>query len=265
MTHHQRSQTALFAHTLSIKGKRLSRLFAMLLIGIGLLAGIASPAAAESTPARFDSAAIDRVQPTVSDAPDSDSDTGDRPNHDASTDSHTGETGSRNAPGGGLDGASYTGVNFDWSVTWDGVVWEAPADREDNSGGADYFQLGSTRKDGAPPMVVAFETTDRYDGDLGACADGAAYWVAQDEPGAISNIEEADIRLPRTPGDSTTVAYTYTYKPGKDSPVELVAVQVCLPLDANGAILQVSLVTPTATYSRARGYFEDLIAAIEIG
>ena len=158
MTHHQRSQTALFAHTLSIKGKRLSRLFAMLLIGIGLLAGIASPAAAESTPARFDSAAIDRVQPTVSDAPDSDSDTGDRPNHDASTDSHTGETGSRNAPGGGLDGASYTGVNFDWSVTWDGVVWEAPADREDNSGGADYFQLGSTRKDGAPPMVVAIAT-----------------------------------------------------------------------------------------------------------
>ncbi len=67
-----------------------------------------------------------------------DAETGDRP---ASSD----DSASADVPGGsGVDGNTYTGVNFDWSVEWDASLWKTEPEWEDNSAGNDYFEMLST-------------------------------------------------------------------------------------------------------------------------
>lgn len=199
----------------------------------------------------------------------SDSETGARPSNDpnASDDSSHGdnEADASDVPGGtGVDGNSYTSVNFDWSIEWDGRVWKASPGMEDNSGGHDFVTVESTKLFGAPMMLVTFETSVRYDGDVEACAAGAYDALTEDDDGTVTNVAEANVELPDVPRNGATGAYRYTYAEGNDEPMNFVDVRVCLPLDNLGATLQVTILIPPDIYEDALPYFNDLIAAIEI-
>jgi hypothetical protein len=183
-----------------------------------------------------------------------DAETGDRPGADDSA--------SVDVPGGsGVDGNTYTGVNFDWSVEWDASVWKTEPDWEDNSAGNDYFEMLSTGLN-APVMAVNFETTVQYDGDVETCA-SAERLVLEGDPD-ITDVAEADVELPKVADDASVVAYTYTFDDGKGDPLEMIEVQECLVLDNDGALLEIRMTIVPRLYDEALPFFVDLTDAIEI-
>src|SRR6478735_8879036 len=185
----------------------------------------------------------------------SDAETGDRPennNNSASAD----------VPGGsGVDGNTYTGVNFDWSVEWDASVWKTEPDWEDNSAGNDYFEMLSTGLN-APVMAVNFETTVQFDGDVETCASAERLVLEGDSD--ISDVAEANVELPEVADDASVVAYTYTYDDGQGDPLEMIEVQECLVLDNDGALLEIRMTIVPRLYDEAIPYFVDLTGAIDI-
>lgn len=184
-----------------------------------------------------------------------DAETGDRPNS-----SH--DSASVDVPGGsGVDGNTYTSVNFDWSVEWDASMWKTQPDWEDNSAGNDYFPLLSTGLD-APVMGVEFETTVRYDGNTAACSEGEMITLKSDPE--ISDVTEANVDLPEVADGASVVAYTYTLDDNQGDPLEMIELQECMVLDNDGALLQVRMVIIPRLYDEALPYFVDLTDAIII-
>jgi hypothetical protein len=192
-----------------------------------------------------------------------DAETGDRPtNNESSRDDGDSETSTPiDEADSGIDGNSYAGVNFDWSVTWDGQLWSPIEGWEDNRSGVDSFAIATNQPD-APVASVMFESTAEYDGDVDACAEGGWDWV-DDDGDWSTDIAIADVELPPVPADGAVMAFSYIYS-DDDGSMTLIAIQECLPLDNMGATLVVHAVIPAFAYDEALQYFVDLTDAIEI-
>ena len=193
-----------------------------------------------------------------------DAETGDRPTADEPTwDNDDSETSTPiDEADSGIDGDGYTGVNFNWSVTWDGHLWKPIEGSEDNSGGVDSFAIASVQPF-APVAVVMFKSTAEYDGDVDACAEGGWDWLEEGGE-SMTDIAVADVELPEVPSGGAVMAYSYTFDEGNGEPVDFIALQECLPLDSMGATLVVHGMIPVEMYDEALPFFTDLADGISI-
>ena len=208
--------------------------------------------------------AVDGESAASTGAQTGDAETGDRPTNDEPAwdgdDSET--TTPIDEADSGIDGDGYTGVNFDWSVTWDGHLWKPIEGSEDNSGVVDSFAI-ATVQPFAPVAVVMFKSTAEYDGDVDACAEDGADWLAEGGE-SMTDIATADVELPDVPADGAVMAYSYTFDEGDGDPVDFIALQECLPLDSMGATLVMHTMIPVDFYDEALPFFNDLVDGITI-
>ena len=215
-----------------------------------------------------DGLTVDANVPASSDDQADDAEAHERPDlGSVSSDSgDTGDSAPSDAPGdSGVDGSTYIGTNFDWSISWDDRYWQPIAELASTDGGVDKFALASIQP-AAPVMVIQIESTAQYDGDLDACAAGGEQWLIDGGEG-MTNIAAADVELPDYPSDGTASAYSYTFIDGTEEagePVDFISLQVCMPLDSLGATLVVHAINPTLFYDEAIPYLTDLLATIDI-
>jgi hypothetical protein len=211
-----------------------------------------------------DGLAVDGASAASTGAQTGDAETGDRPTNDEPAwdgdDSET--TTPIDEADSGIDGASYTGVNFDWSLTWDGHLWKPIEGSEDNSGGVDSFAI-ATVQPFAPVAVVMFKSTAEYDGDVDACAEDGWNWLEEGGE-SMTDIANADVELPEVPSDGAVMAYSYTFDEDDGEPVDFIALQECLPLDSMGATLVLHGMIPAQFYDDALPFFNDLVDEITI-
>ena len=211
-----------------------------------------------------DGLSVDDATISSSGRPTSDAETGDRPDTDEPTwDNDDSETTTPiDEADTGIDGDGYTGINFDWSISWDGHLWKPIEGSEDNSGGVDSFAI-ATVQPFAPVAVVMFKSTAEYDGDINACVEDGADWLEEGGE-SMTDIAVADVELPGVPSDGAVMAYSYTFDEGDGDPVDFIALQECLPLDSMGATLVIHTMIPVNLYDEALPYVIDLTDAIEI-
>lgn len=165
----------------------------------------------------------------------------------------------------GVHGSTYTGSNFDWSITWDDRYWQPITELASTNGGVDKFAVASIQP-AAPVMVIQIETTAQYDGDLAACAAGGEQWLIDGGKG-MTNIAAANVELPDYPSDGTASAYSYTFIDSTEEagePVDFISLQICMPLDSLGATLVVHAMIPTFSYNDAIPFLTDLLASLDI-
>ena len=157
----------------------------------------------------------------------------------------------------GLDGNTFTGPNFGWSVEWDEDVWTF--ETENNEDGSDLFQMTTVDEEG-PFAIATFFAGEGYNGDPDDCVAGYADTLAGlDGNSDVAESDEFD--LPETPDDGA--ATTYTYLAEIDSgDLDLVDYVSCQTLVEDEAVLNFSVTTTPNVFEDLIPIIDDLTAAI---
>ncbi len=149
----------------------------------------------------------------------------------------------------GLDGNTFTGPNFGWSVEWDEDDWTF--ETEDNSGGSDFLQLSTVEE---PFALAQFFAGPGFDGDPDDCVAGYEDSLAGRE--SNSDVAEADeFELPETPDDGAAAIYSYVAALDSGD-FDLVEYVSCQTVVEDEAVLVFSVTTTP-------NVFEDLIPVID--
>lgn len=158
------------------------------------------------------------------------------------------------ARGVGVDGDTFTGVNFDWSVAWDAETWKVTD--EDITGGSDYFVLESA--------VLDFEMIGfAARGDFDRIGDCTKNWVDSvghgDGATDLARMEEPDGITVR----SDAAAATFSYRQELErTTAEMVGYVQCLPVNEAGARIALNIMTVAGDLDAMAPGIEAVLQAI---
>ncbi len=159
----------------------------------------------------------------------------------------------------GLDGNTFTGPNFGWSVEWDEDDWAFEEDTEDNSGGSDYFQMTTV---GEPFAIATFFAGEGYDGDPDDCV--AGYEDSLSGVDGNSDVAESDeFELPETPEDGAATLYTYVAEL-ESGDLDLIDYASCQTIVEDEAVLIFSVTTTPNVFEDLIPIIDDVTAAITV-
>ena len=156
-----------------------------------------------------------------------------------------------------LDGNTYFGPEFGWSVSWDETSWTDPY--ETHSDGYEYVALNAADDSlGATARLLA---TNAYGGDVDKCVE--QWGDALEGGGLFEDVERTELDQGiDLPPDAAEGAYTY-HTTISDDPFIWVEYVQCRPL-SDGVNLLVALSTASTDYEKALPLFADLVDAISI-
>lgn len=162
----------------------------------------------------------------------------------------------------GIDGNTYTGQYFDWSVEWDEDVWaEAHAVDKDD---ADMLMLTLLTAGGDILGAATLFATPSFSGDVGACTDDYDdVWLETRD--SVSDVAETtEVDLPRAPRGQANAAYSYTMDFEDGSSLDLIDYVQCRTLIDGDAVLAAWVTARPGGYDRAVPEFQDLLEAVEV-
>lgn len=153
----------------------------------------------------------------------------------------------------GVDGDTFTGVNFDWSVTWDEDDWALDAQNTDD--GEDILMLENA---GGAWALVTF-LTDGHKTDADECASGWLRTMAGVQ--GVTDFERDDtLDTPRLPDDAAGNAYTYT-----QDDIAVAAYVECRVFPGDDAVLAMVLSADPDAYDEKIALFGDLLDTLTMG
>ena len=160
----------------------------------------------------------------------------------------------------GVDGNTYTGPNFGWSVEWDEDVLEFA--EEDNTGGVDFLLL-KTLDDETPAAFFRFFADDGLFADPEECVEGWGERTADVEGNEdVEVTEEYDV--PPAPRGGASITYTYTWNNGAGRTFPNVEYYQCQWIEEDGPLLSVWVFAEERYFEDAIPLYEDLVETIVI-
>ena len=158
------------------------------------------------------------------------------------------------AAAGAADSHRSTADGLEWSVTWDGAVW----DETDSGDAADLVLTGGR-------STVSFLADVLYDGDASACVDGEL-GNATGSPGVQDSEALADLDLGDQDGDRRAYGGAAITTLDEDGVEQATATTVlCQTITPGESVLIVYHLVPLRDLSADEGAVADLVAGIVTG
>lgn len=163
------------------------------------------------------------------------------------------------AQGAGIDGNTFTGEAFDWSVTWDDSLW-TNVNVGDLDGG-DLLTMALA--EGQPVGLATIIALPEFGGDPDACVEAhPGIFLERDE---ISDVlRQSSVTVPGAPSGQANGAFNYTFA-GESGNVRLVDYVQCRTLVPGEAVLLAYVTSTHEDFTTVAGLFRDVLNTVEIG
>ena len=153
-----------------------------------------------------------------------------------------------------VDGGEFSGVNYDFTVTFDDSIWAGEAYTEEG-----YDWLGLTSEYGQVTIIATASDVDM---------EGCIETLLEDEyEYATGNIDPAPRKydLPETVDGAEGALFTYEGVDENGDPLDTIAYLECRPIEEGESLIGISYVVAAELYEDTLSDVEELLAGIEVG